>query len=140
MPIFYDVDPCEARRQKRKYVEAFVKHELENKNKVESYRKALVDASNVSGWETSQIANRYESKGIKETVYTISQRLQLIKSSTNACMQNLKSKLQIGSSGVRMIGIQGVGGGAKTTLASSIYDEISIKFDGCCFVENIQED
>ncbi|CAI9265231.1 unnamed protein product [Lactuca saligna] len=56
-----------------------------------------------------------------------------------ARMQDLKSKLDIGSGGVRMIGIWGVGGGGKTTLASSVYSEISSKFEGCCHVENIRQ-
>ncbi|KAJ0537596.1 putative P-loop containing nucleoside triphosphate hydrolase [Helianthus annuus] len=38
-----------------------------------------------------------------------------------------------------MIGIWGMGGAGKTTLASSIYDQISGMFDGCCFVDNIRE-
>ncbi|KAI3516523.1 hypothetical protein L1887_15441 [Cichorium endivia] len=33
MPVFYDVDPSEVRKQKCKYGEAFIKHELENNNK-----------------------------------------------------------------------------------------------------------
>ncbi|KAL7587754.1 hypothetical protein Lser_V15G37504 [Lactuca serriola] len=147
MPIFYDVDPFEVRKQKRKYGEAFDKHWLENKTKVESWRKALVDASNLSGWEPKHIANGHESRVIKEILDAISQRLQLVTSSANenligigTRMQGLKSELQIESGGVRMIGIWGVGGGGKTTLASSIYDEISSDFDGCCFVENVREE
>ncbi|CAH1431607.1 unnamed protein product [Lactuca virosa] len=135
------------REQNRKYREAFAKHELENKTKVESWRKALVDASNISGWEPKHVANGHESRVIKEIVDTISHRLQLVPSSANknlvgmaARMQRLKLELQIGSGGVRMIGIWGVGGGGKTTLASSIYDEISSNFDGCCFVKNIREE
>ncbi|KAI3516532.1 hypothetical protein L1887_15450 [Cichorium endivia] len=62
VPIFYGVDPSDVRKQKRKYGEAFVKHELENNNKVESWRKALVDASNIPGWETEHIASGHESK------------------------------------------------------------------------------
>ena len=57
MPIFYYVEPWEVRNQKRTYEEAFDKHELTNKEKVESWRRALVEASNISGWETKQIAN-----------------------------------------------------------------------------------
>ncbi|XP_052621156.1 TMV resistance protein N-like [Lactuca sativa] len=57
MPIFYDVDPSEVRKQKRKYGEAFARHEVENKTNVESWRKALVDVSNLSGWEPKHIAN-----------------------------------------------------------------------------------
>ncbi|XP_023757836.1 disease resistance protein RUN1-like [Lactuca sativa] len=147
MPIFYDVEPSIVRKQKQIYGEAFSKHELENNKKVESWRKALVDASSISGWEIKLMANGHESKGIKEIVDTISHRLCPLTSSANenyigieARMKDLKSKLEIGSGGVRMIGIWGVGGGGKTTLALSIYSEISSQFDGFCFVENIREE
>ncbi|CAH1430105.1 unnamed protein product [Lactuca virosa] len=102
MPIFYDVDSSEVRKQKRKYGEAFAKHELENK--VESWRKAIVDASNLSGWEPMNIANGHESKAIKEIVDKISSRLQLITSNANenligtgARVHGLESNLQLGS-------------------------------------------
>ncbi|CAH1431609.1 unnamed protein product [Lactuca virosa] len=147
MPIFYDVDPSEVRKQKRRYKEAFTKHEHENKTKVKSWRKALVDASSISGWETRNIANGHESQGIKQIVVEISQKVQQVASSANenlvgivARMQRLKSELQIESGGVLMIGVWGIGGAGKTTLASSIYDEICRQFDGCCFIPNIREE
>ncbi|XP_042752827.1 disease resistance protein RUN1 [Lactuca sativa] len=144
IPLFYDVEPSELRKQKQKYGEAFLKHELENKTKVESWRKALVDASNLSGWD---IANRHESEFIKEIVSKISKMLHPLTSRVNdnlvgieARVQDLKSRLKIGSSGVLKIGIWGVGGAGKTTLASYFYDEMSREFNGCCFVENIREE
>ncbi|KAL7587812.1 hypothetical protein Lser_V15G37336 [Lactuca serriola] len=147
MPIFYDMEPSAVRKQKQNYEKAFFKHELENNDKVGSWRKALVDASNLSGWETKQIANGHEAQGIKEIVDTISHRLHLATSNANenligieARVQEFKSKLQIDSRGVRMIGIWGVGGGGKTTLASYVYSEISSNFDGSCFVENIRDE
>ncbi|PWA55184.1 toll/interleukin-1 receptor (TIR) domain-containing protein [Artemisia annua] len=146
MPIFYHVDPSHVRKQEGKYGEAFIKHQLENKNKVDSWRKALVDAGNLAGWEFKQIANGHESKGIKEIVNTISERLFPLISDVDeefiglrSRLKHLKSQLEIGSGGVRIVGIWGIGGGGKTTLASSAYDEISNKFDGCCFVDNIRE-
>ncbi|KAJ0924767.1 putative TIR domain-containing protein [Helianthus annuus] len=54
MPVFYDVDPSELRKQKRDFGKAFAK---QNTTKVESWRKALVDASEIAGWETKNIAN-----------------------------------------------------------------------------------
>ncbi|KAJ0896139.1 putative P-loop containing nucleoside triphosphate hydrolase [Helianthus annuus] len=39
-----------------------------------------------------------------------------------------------------MVGIWGVGGGGKTTLASAAYMEISHQFEACCLVENIREE
>ncbi|KAI3696363.1 hypothetical protein L1987_79377 [Smallanthus sonchifolius] len=138
LPIFYHVDPSDVRKQKGKYKEAFAKHELENNQKVDSWRKALMDAGNLAGWESKYIANGHESKGIKEIVNTIVSKLIPIISNVNEDLigietrvQDLKSKLEIGSCDVRMIGIWGVGGGGN---------ELSSKFDGCCFVENIREE
>ncbi|KAL4592893.1 hypothetical protein LXL04_005900 [Taraxacum kok-saghyz] len=145
MPIFYDVEPTEVRYQKRTYEDAFAKHELANTEKVESWRKALFDASNLSGWETKLIANGHEAQGIKIIVDEISQRLVTSRENEDLVgmrtrVQGLKSKLQIEAGGVCMIGVWGVGGGGKTTLASSIYDDISSMFDSCCFVKNIREE
>ncbi|KAL7586430.1 hypothetical protein Lser_V15G37481 [Lactuca serriola] len=88
-----------------------------------------------------------ESKFINRIVENISLMLHPITLCVNdnlvgilARMQDFKSKLQIRSGGVLMIGIWGGGGGGKTTLASSIYDEICRQFDGCCFVQNIREE
>ena len=88
---------------------------------------------------------RHESKGIKEIVDTISNRLFALISDVDkdligigTRLKVLKSHLETGSGGVRMVGIWGVGGGGKTTLASSVYMEISHQFEGRCFVENIR--
>ncbi|CAH1431519.1 unnamed protein product [Lactuca virosa] len=147
IPIFYDVVPSALRKQKRKCKEASLKHELENKKKVESWRKALMEASNISGWEIKHIANGHESRCIKEIVDTISHRLHPVTSSADknligiaAHMHKFISCLKIGLVGVVMIGILGVGGGGKTTLASSVYDIISSKFDDFCFVENLRKE
>ncbi|KAJ9554659.1 hypothetical protein OSB04_018704 [Centaurea solstitialis] len=142
MPIFYHIDPSELRKQKGKYGEALAKHESKDKN-VESWRKALVDAGNLSG----DVANGPETIFIKQIVDTISNRLPALISHDNedlvgieARLQILKSKMEMELDGVVMVGIWGVGGGGKTTLASALYHEIYSNFDGCCFVENIREE
>lgn len=55
-------------------------------------------------------------------------------------MLNLKSLLEIGAGDVRMVGIWGIGGGGKSTLAFSIYMEICHEFDRWCFIANIREE
>lgn len=57
MPIFYDVDPSDVRKQKGEFGKAFEKQKLENTTKAESWRKALSDAGNLVGWEPKHIAN-----------------------------------------------------------------------------------
>ncbi|MFS7959040.1 putative TIR domain, P-loop containing nucleoside triphosphate hydrolase [Helianthus anomalus] len=145
-PVFYHVDPSDLRKLKRKYGEAFGEHSVgENKHKVESWRKALEKAGNLSGWVIDE--NSHEAKCIKEIVGTISSRLPSLFTNVNkdligieTRLQDLKSKLEIQSGGVRFIGIWGVGGGGKTTLASAAYVEISHLFEGCCLLENIREE
>lgn len=58
MPIFYDLDPSELRKQHKDFGKAFAK-QVENTSKSQLWRHALVDASNIAGWEPTHIANGY---------------------------------------------------------------------------------
>ena len=51
-PVFYKVDPSEVRNQKGKFGEVLAKHEenFKDNRKVQSWRKALYEAANISGW------------------------------------------------------------------------------------------
>ncbi|KAF5808017.1 putative TIR domain, P-loop containing nucleoside triphosphate hydrolase [Helianthus annuus] len=145
IPIFYDVEPTEVRNCKRKFGEAFAKQEAKNVDKAEIWRKALVDVSNIAGWEPKNIADGHESQFIKKIVDTILDRLFVLNSCVDedlvgmrARFQDLESLLDIGSGGVRMVGIWGVGGSGKTTLATSVYMELTQHFQGYCIVENIR--
>ncbi|KAJ0896126.1 putative P-loop containing nucleoside triphosphate hydrolase [Helianthus annuus] len=89
----------------------------------------------------------HESKCIRDIIGTVSLRLSSVITNDNkeligigTRLQDLKSKLEIGSGGVRMVGIWGVGGGGKTTLASAAYMEISHQFEASCLLENIREE
>ena len=53
LPIFYDVDPSEVRKQTGTYAQVFKEHEKrfkENIDKVHKWRAILTDVSNLSGW------------------------------------------------------------------------------------------
>ncbi|KAJ0896036.1 putative TIR domain, P-loop containing nucleoside triphosphate hydrolase [Helianthus annuus] len=146
-PIFYYVDPSDLRKQKGKYGETIAKHKRQNKHKVVSWRKALEKAGNISGWVINDVENSHEAKCIKEIVGTVSSRLPTLSTNVNkdlfgieTRLQDLKSKLKMESGGVRIIGIWGVGGGGKTTLASAAYADISHRFEAHCLLQNIREE
>jgi hypothetical protein len=60
LPIFYDIDPSDVRKQTGSFAEAFVKHEERfEENLVKEWRKALEEAGNLSGWNLNDMANGY---------------------------------------------------------------------------------
>nr|XP_023922626.1 toll/interleukin-1 receptor-like protein [Quercus suber] len=53
LPVFYQVDPSEVRKQKGDFGKALTKLEkrIKDKTKVQRWREALTNAANISGWD-----------------------------------------------------------------------------------------
>lgn len=49
LPVFYDVNPSDVRKQKGAFAQAFAEHEVNNIHKVQAWRAALTDVANISG-------------------------------------------------------------------------------------------
>ncbi|KAL6328608.1 hypothetical protein AAG906_003293 [Vitis piasezkii] len=145
-PVFYNVDPSHVRKQTGSYGVAFTKHEKvyrDNMEKVLKWREALTVASGLSGWDSR---DRHESKVIKEIVSKIWNELNDASSCNmealvgmDSHIQNMVSLLCIGSDDVRMVGIWGMAGIGKTTIAEAVYQKICTQFEGCCFLSNVRE-
>jgi hypothetical protein len=62
VPVFYDIDPLEVRKQTGNYAYDFARHgERFNgeTDKVIKWRGALTEAANLSGWSLKDVANGY---------------------------------------------------------------------------------
>ncbi|KAJ0925054.1 putative P-loop containing nucleoside triphosphate hydrolase, leucine-rich repeat domain superfamily [Helianthus annuus] len=88
----------------------------------------------------------HEAKVIKLIVEEISLELRSINVNIDhnlvgmgSRLQRLQTSLDVGSEDVRMIGIKGMGGAGKTTLAGATFDILSIHFEAKTFVENVRE-
>ncbi|XP_030962619.1 uncharacterized protein LOC115983903 isoform X3 [Quercus lobata] len=148
LPIFYHVDPSHVRHQRGTFGEAFANHEVKNPDKVQKWRYALTTVADLAGhhlkdgtpeaefirntivpWIYSKL--KYKSpKDIEGNLVGIASRVEEI----NSCLQ-----LEL-THDVLFIGISGISGMGKSTLAQVVFDKIHDQFDASSFLKILGED
>ena len=86
---------------------------------------------------------QFIEKIIKKISSTTSNRTQLFvdkyEVGIDSRVEEISLLLDTKSNGVRMLGIYGLGGVGKTTIAKAVYNKISDRFDRSCFLGNVRE-
>nr|XP_023877355.1 TMV resistance protein N-like [Quercus suber] len=152
LPVFYQVDPSEVRKQKGDFGKALTKLEkkIKDKTKVQRWREALTNAANISGWDykDKDKDSCTESELVQKIVEEIlnSEIIQMPSNDGTMQLVGINSRidavtklLKIESNDVRMVRITGLGGIGKTTIAKAIYNSFSNHFKAKSFVENVRE-
>ncbi|CAJ2663627.1 unnamed protein product [Trifolium pratense] len=149
IPVFYQVDPSHVRKQTGSYGTAFAKHENQDNNNdhkmMQNWKNALFQAANLSGFHSTKY--RTESDLIEDIIRDVLEKLNHKYTNDLTCnflldenywsIQDLIKKIE--STKVQIIGLWGMGGIGKTTLAAAIFHKVSFRYEGSCFLENVTE-
>ncbi|KAG2667998.1 hypothetical protein I3760_15G139700 [Carya illinoinensis] len=149
IPIFFKVDPSEVRHQKENFGKFFDKlgDKLKDDAKMVNWKKALEKVADLAGFPFPSENFRDESKFIEEIVQEVSKKV--LKRTylhvaeypvgINSRVEDISELLCIEENYTCMIGIFGVGGIGKTTIAKEMYNRITDQFEGSCFLAKVRE-
>ncbi|CAK8533382.1 unnamed protein product [Lathyrus sativus] len=151
LPVFYGVDPSEVRRQTGEFGIAF-RNLLDKISMEEEYIAALTSLRQAASLAGFVILNsRNESEAIKDILENVTRLLDKtalfiannpvgVESRVLGMIKLLEQDSTIQQSNdVLLLGMWGMGGVGKTTIAKAIYNEIGRKFEGRSFLANIRE-
>nr|KYP40392.1 TMV resistance protein N [Cajanus cajan] len=146
VPIFYHLKPTHVRHQSlESYKNAFAEHERNYENKVQMWRQALRESAGFSGIESSKFQN--DAELLKEIVNLVLTKLAepMFRSKglvgideKIADVESLIRKSKE-SKDICLIGIWGMGGVGKTTLAEEIFNKLQSEYEGYYFLANERE-
>ncbi|XP_043693199.1 disease resistance protein L6-like [Telopea speciosissima] len=148
LPIFFDVEPSHVRNQTGSFEGPFREHDKNfDPHIVNSWKEALRMVGELKGWVLKEDANEDQAELVELVVKRVLGELinnthlaeckYLI--GIDSHVNNLLSLLNIGFNDVQFVGICGLGGIGKTTIAKALYNRIFSCFNKHSFLSDVRE-
>ncbi|KAH0660649.1 hypothetical protein KY285_029257 [Solanum tuberosum] len=119
----------------------------DNLEKVQRWKDALHRAAGIAGLNVRKTANGNEADSVDKIINDNFRNMHHTVSATEKYLVGIESRmgeveslLKFRSSDVCFIGICGIGGVGKTTVARKYFDKVSHQFQASCFLANVREE
>ncbi|OWM65633.1 TMV resistance protein N-like [Punica granatum] len=143
-PIFFGVTPDDVKLRTSVYRDFMGKHELKyGKDQVKQWEDALKEVATIKGRELKEKGYYEFSKELtREVLIKLKPNKKHVPSNLIGMDDQVETVLKLldtKSSGIRCVGIYGMGGIGKTTLAEILFNKLSATFDCCAFLPDVRE-
>nr|XP_017225562.1 PREDICTED: disease resistance protein TAO1-like [Daucus carota subsp. sativus] len=144
IPVFYYIDPSHLRHHNGSFGAALKKHEKRHSvDRIHKWKSALAEFADLSGYHLKDTKEEREAHTVQHIVQDVLSQvptkavhLERGLFGIDLAVEEIYQQLSIESNDVRALGICGMGGIGKTTIAKAFYNKHAHEFDISCFMEN----